>query len=43
MGFQHDAILDAFEHVKIDTLGGADYQLEEAYVGDVTSHLLGEH
>jgi len=43
MGFDVDAVVDAFVFVGIDRNGGEDYELEEAYMGDITARLLGEH
>lgn len=43
MGFEIDAVVDAFEFVGIERNGGRDYTLEEAYMGDITARLLGEH
>ncbi|KAF7561514.1 hypothetical protein G7046_g2621 [Stylonectria norvegica] len=43
MGFEVDAVVDAFEYVGIDRNRGMDYELEEAYMGDITARLLGEH
>jgi len=42
MGFDVDAVVDAFTFVGIDRNGGEDYELEEAYMGDITARLLGE-
>ncbi|GKT46190.1 ubiquitin-conjugating enzyme E2 15 [Colletotrichum spaethianum] len=42
MGFEVDAVVDAFVFVGIDRNNGADYELEEAYMGDITARLLGE-
>lgn len=42
MGFDTDAVVDAFIFVGIDRNNGRDYELEEAYMGDVTARLLGE-
>ncbi|KAK4191337.1 putative ubiquitin carrier protein [Podospora australis] len=42
MGFDVDAVVDAFNFVGIDRNGGNDYELEEAYMGDITARLLGE-
>ena len=42
MGFDVDAVVDAFNYVGIDRNGGEDYELEEAYMGDITARLLGE-
>ncbi|KOS22485.1 Ubiquitin-conjugating enzyme E2 27 [Escovopsis weberi] len=42
MGFDVDAVVEAFMFVGIDRNGGQDYQLEEAYMGDITARLLGE-
>lgn len=42
MGFELDAVVEAFNFVGIDRNGGEDYELEEAYMGDITARLLGE-
>jgi len=42
MGFDIDRVVDAFNYVNIDRNNGEDYQLEEAYMGDITARLLGE-
>ncbi|KAK0636116.1 ubiquitin-conjugating enzyme/RWD-like protein [Bombardia bombarda] len=42
MGFDVGAVVDAFNFVGIDRNGGEDYELEEAYMGDITARLLGE-
>ncbi|KAI1407675.1 ubiquitin-conjugating enzyme/RWD-like protein [Hypoxylon sp. FL1857] len=42
MGFDLDRVVEAFQFVGIDRLDGQDYELEEAYMGDITAHLLGE-
>lgn len=42
MGFDVDRVVAAFKYVGIDRMGGQDYELEEAYMGDITAHLLGE-
>ncbi|KAK5996053.1 Ubiquitin-conjugating enzyme E2 1 [Cladobotryum mycophilum] len=42
MGFDVDAVVEAFLFVGIDRNDGRDYQLEEAYMGDITARLLGE-
>jgi ubiquitin-conjugating enzyme (huntingtin interacting protein 2) len=42
MGFEVDRVVAAFIHVQIDRNDGQDYELEEAYMGDITAHLLGE-
>lgn len=42
MGFSIDSVVDAFVYVGIDRNDGQDYELEEAYMGDVTARLLGE-
>ncbi|TVY58141.1 Ubiquitin-conjugating enzyme E2 [Lachnellula suecica] len=42
MGFDIDRVVEAFEFVHIDKNGGEDYELEEAYMGDITARLLGE-
>ncbi|KAK4621346.1 Ubiquitin-conjugating enzyme E2 1 [Fulvia fulva] len=42
MGFPVDQVVDAFEFVGIDKNGGENYELEEEYIGDVTSRLFGE-
>jgi len=42
MGFDVPAVVSAFEYVGIDRNGGRDYELEEAYMGDITARLFGE-
>jgi len=42
MGFDVDRVVSAFKYVGIDRMGGEDYELEEAYMGDITARLLGE-
>ncbi|CZS93877.1 probable ubiquitin--protein ligase [Rhynchosporium agropyri] len=42
MGFELDRVVDAFNFVRIDRNNGEDYELEEAYMGDITARLLGE-
>jgi ubiquitin-conjugating enzyme (huntingtin interacting protein 2) len=42
MGFDLDRVVDAFNYVSIDRNNGQDYELEEAYMGDITARLLGE-
>ncbi|ROV94023.1 hypothetical protein VMCG_08280 [Cytospora schulzeri] len=42
MGFDLDAVVEAFTYVGIDRNGGEDYEMEEAYMGDITARLLGE-
>lgn len=42
MGFDVDRVVDAFNYVNIDRNDGQDYELEEAYMGDITARLLGE-
>ncbi|KAB5550822.1 ubiquitin-conjugating enzyme/RWD-like protein [Coniochaeta sp. 2T2.1] len=42
MGFEVEVVVDAFNFVGIDRNGGEDYELEEAYMGDITARLLGE-
>lgn len=42
MGFEIDRVVEAFNFVGIDRNGGEDYELEEAYMGDITARLLGE-
>jgi ubiquitin-conjugating enzyme (huntingtin interacting protein 2) len=42
MGFDVEAVVGAFEYVGIDKMGGEDYELEEAYMGDITARLFGE-
>ncbi|PSR81801.1 ubiquitin conjugating enzyme [Coniella lustricola] len=42
MGFELDSVVEAFAFVGIDRNGGEDYEMEEAYMGDVTARLLGE-
>lgn len=42
MGFDVDAVVEAFNFVGIERNNGEDYELEEAYMGDITARLLGE-
>ena len=42
MGFDLDRVVSAFDYVGIDPNEGEDYELEEAYIGDITARLLGE-
>ncbi|KAI9762655.1 MAG: hypothetical protein M4579_000273 [Chaenotheca gracillima] len=42
MGFDVDRVVSAFKFFGIDKNDGEDYELEEAYMGDVTARLLGE-
>jgi ubiquitin-conjugating enzyme (huntingtin interacting protein 2) len=42
MGFDVERVVSAFKFVGIDTNGGEDYELEEAYIGDITARLFGE-
>ena len=42
MGFDLDQVVNAFRFVGIDRMNGEDYELEEAYMGDITARLLGE-
>jgi len=42
MGFDVPQVVAAFEYVGIDKMGGEDYDLEEAYMGDITARLFGE-
>lgn len=42
MGFEVDKVVDAFKYVGIDRNGGEDYELEEAYIGDITARLFNE-
>ncbi|KAI9857024.1 MAG: Ubiquitin-conjugating enzyme E2 1 [Vezdaea acicularis] len=42
MGFDIDRVVSAFKFVGIDRNGGEDYELEEAYIGDITARLFGE-
>jgi len=42
MGFDVPSVVAAFEYVGIDRMDGIDYELEEAYMGDITARLFGE-
>lgn len=42
MGFDFDRVVAAFDFVGIDNNGGEWYEMEEAYMGDITARLLGE-
>jgi len=35
-------VVAAFEYVGIDKMDGQDYELEEAYMGDITARLFNE-
>ncbi|RKF59122.1 Ubiquitin-conjugating enzyme E2 1 [Golovinomyces cichoracearum] len=42
MGFDIERVVEAFLFVNIDRNNGEDYDLDEAYMGDITARLLGE-
>jgi ubiquitin-conjugating enzyme (huntingtin interacting protein 2) len=42
MGFDIPQVVAAFEYVGIDRNEGEDYELEEAYIGDITARLFNE-
>ncbi|KAG0652345.1 Ubiquitin-ligase 1 [Hyphodiscus hymeniophilus] len=42
MGFDIDRVVESFVFFGIDKNEGQDYELEEAYMGDITARLLGE-
>jgi len=42
MGFSVETVVAAFDHVGIDPQDGEDYELEEAYIGDITARLFNE-
>lgn len=42
MGFDVEKVVEAFQYVGIDPNDGHDYELEEAYMGDITARLLHE-
>jgi len=42
MGFSISRVVESFDYVGIDENEGLDYELEEAYMGDITARLLGE-
>lgn len=42
MGFEIEAVVEAFQHVGLPRHGGRYYNMEEAYMGDVTAYLLGD-
>lgn len=42
MGFDVATVVGAFEYVGIDRMDGQDYELEEAYMGDITARLFNE-
>lgn len=42
MGFETNRVVEAFNFVGIDRNDGMDYELEEAYMGDITARLFGE-
>jgi ubiquitin-conjugating enzyme (huntingtin interacting protein 2) len=43
MGFEVERVVEAFNFVGIHRNDGEDYELEEAYMGDITARLLGEN
>jgi ubiquitin-conjugating enzyme (huntingtin interacting protein 2) len=43
MGFPVEDVVNSFLFVGIARGDGREYELEEAYIGDITAHLLGEH
>ena len=42
MGFDVPRVVEAFNFVGIDRNGGQFYEMEEAYMGDITARLFGE-
>jgi ubiquitin-conjugating enzyme (huntingtin interacting protein 2) len=42
MGFDVDKVVECFNFYGIDRNDGEEYELEEAYMGDITARLLGE-
>lgn len=42
MGFDVPTVVSAFDYVGIDRMDGQDYELEEAYMGDITARLFNE-
>lgn len=42
MGFELSHVVEAFEFVGIERNHGQEYEMEEAYIGDITAYLLGE-
>ena len=42
MGFDVPRVVEAFQFVGIDRNGGQFYELEEAYIGDITARLFNE-
>lgn len=42
MGFDVEQVVAAFKFYGIDRMNGEDYELDEAYMGDITARLLGE-
>ncbi|KAG5981711.1 hypothetical protein E4U55_002636 [Claviceps digitariae] len=43
MGFDVDVVVQAFEDVGVDRNNGQNYQLETAYIGDITAKLCGDN
>ncbi|KAF4962277.1 hypothetical protein FSARC_9630 [Fusarium sarcochroum] len=43
MGFPVESVVESLNFFRIDRNGGQDYELEEAYMGDITARLLGEN
>ncbi len=42
MGFELEKVVEAFVRIGIERRGGADYEMEPAYVGDVIAYLFDE-
>jgi ubiquitin-conjugating enzyme (huntingtin interacting protein 2) len=42
MGFDVDRVVAALRFYGIDRMDGEDYALDDAALGDITAHLLGE-
>lgn len=42
MGFDVHKVVEALNYVGIDRNGGEDYELEEAYYGDIAARLFGD-
>ena len=42
MGFSVDAVVEAFVNLGIERRDGMDYEMEPAYIGDVTAFLFNE-
>lgn len=42
MGFQVEAVVEAFQQCRIPTNGGREVALDPGHMGDITARLVGE-